>query len=525
MMASLLLSRILGLLRDTFMARQFGIGFDTDAYRIAVTIPDTIFFLIAGGGLSSAFIPIFSEFLHTDRERDAWKVFSVVTTLCALLVTVLIAVAWIFAPQIAAFMSAGKTHADGTPLNAHDMQQIVLMSRIMLPAQFAFLVGSVLLATLYARNKFAAPGVAPNIYNVGIIVGSLVGPWIGIGIAGMSWGALIGAIFGNLLVPVLVMVRLGGHFSPSLDFQAPGVKKFFRLLLPVILGFSLPSVAALITQKFASAYELGTNTVMTLSNNLMQAPLGIFGQSLALAAFPALSAFFATGQMDKYRFQTSQTLRTVLYLALPSAAILFALAPEIVHLVYGYGKAANAADLGRVVVALRIFCIGIPAWCVQPVLMRGFFSLHKTLKPVIIGTVMTALFILMCWFGSESKFGYTALPWATNIAAILLAIALYFGLEQEVGSLQLKDILLTFAKSAIAAVVMGAIAFGMLEIFHPQARIAMFVVFLLRCLICAWIYYYLTRAFGISETDYLDRAMKRLNRNKRPISEEEAGGL
>src|ERR1041385_717573 len=83
MMLSLLLSRVLGLLRDTVMAHQFGIGIDTDCYRLAVTIPDTIFFLIAGGGLSSAFIPVFSEYLHTERERDAWKVFSVVTTVAA----------------------------------------------------------------------------------------------------------------------------------------------------------------------------------------------------------------------------------------------------------------------------------------------------------------------------------------------------------------------------------------------------------------------------------------------------------
>src|SRR5690349_9090080 len=107
MMASLLLSRILGLLRDTVMAAQFGVSFDTDAYRLAVTIPDTIFFLIAGGGLSSAFIPVFSDFLHKDREKEAWKVFSVVTTLSAIMVSVLISIAWVFAPQIAAFMADG----------------------------------------------------------------------------------------------------------------------------------------------------------------------------------------------------------------------------------------------------------------------------------------------------------------------------------------------------------------------------------------------------------------------------------
>src|SRR6476659_1346279 len=145
MIFALTLSRILGLLRDTVMAAQFGIDFSTDAYRIAVTIPDTIFFLIAGGGLSSAFIPVFSELLYTDREREAWDVFSVVTTISALMVSALIAVAWVFAPQIAGFMAAGKTHllpnGQKVPLTQHDLDQIIQMSRIMLPAQFAFMVG------------------------------------------------------------------------------------------------------------------------------------------------------------------------------------------------------------------------------------------------------------------------------------------------------------------------------------------------------------------------------------------------
>lgn len=539
-MASLLLSRILGLLRDTVMAAQFGIQFDTDAYRLAVTIPDTIFFLIAGGGLSSAFIPVFSEYLHKDDEEGAWKVFSVVTTLSAVMVSALIAVAWVCAPWIASFMAAGKTHklADGTlvPLNAHDLDQIVLMSRIMLPAQFAFMVGSVLLATLYARRRFVAPGVAPNIYNVGIILGAMVGPTLGVGIAGMSWGALIGAAIGNLALPILVMWKLGAQFKPSMDLKTPGVGKFLKLLLPVILGFSLPSVAALITQKFASQYGEGVNTVMTLSNNLMQAPLGIFGQALALAAFPVLAQFFATGAMDKYRLQISKTLRTVVFLAVPSAFVLFALAPEVVQVIYGYGDAAKDSvhvpvwmgpvmpqKLAEVVVALRWFTIGIVAWCIQPVLMRGFFSVQQTLRPVVIGTVMTGFFILMCWGLTGSSLGYTALPIATNVAAILLAFLLFFALEKQIdGRLDRVGIVSTFGKSTIAAAVMALVGWGLFRVVpHDQRKLVLLFLFLIISLICMWVYYFVARAFKMPETEYLSKALSRMDRRKRPISQVE----
>ena len=541
MMASLMLSRILGLLRDTVMARQFGITIDTDSYRLAVTVPDTIFFLIAGGGLSSAFIPIFSEYLHTDREKDAWKVFSVVTTLSAIGVSILIAVAWIFAPQIAGFMAAGKVfegpNGVKVPFGPHEIQNVVDMSRIMLPAQFAFMVGSILLATLYARNRFVAPGVAPNIYNVGIIIGAMVGPTLGLGIAGMSWGAVLGAAVGNLVLPILVMLRLGGHFTPSIDFRNPGVQKFFRLLLPVILGFSLPSMAALITQKFASYFGVGVNTVMTLSNNLMQAPLGIFGQSLALAAFPVLAEFFATNRMPAYRKQISKTILTIIYLSVPSSLFLFAMAPEMVHIIYGYGQAMKEAvkvpvwlgpdmpeKLANVVVVLRWYTIGIFAWCIQPMLMRGFFSIHQTLRPVIISTIMTALFIGLCWSLKSSPLGYISLPIASNIAALLLMVFLWIALEKEIkGKLDRRGAAIVFSQSLFASSVMAVAGWAIFRVIPHNLTKFLFIPIVLGVMcICGWIYFWITSAFKMPESEYFMRAMRKLDRRKRPIAVVEA---
>jgi putative peptidoglycan lipid II flippase len=518
MVASLLASRILGLLRDTVMASKFGIQLDTDSYRLAVSIPDTIFMLIAGGGLSSAFIPIFSEFIYTDRDEDAWKVFSVVTTICALAVSALIAIAWFLAPQIASFMCAGKTtEVLGVELQVDKIitPTVTQLGRILLPAQFAFLIGSVLLGTLYARKQFAAPALAPNVYNIGIIVGALLGSRAGIGIAGMAWGGLIGAIIGNLILPTLFMVGKGGWLKPSLDIRAPGVKKFFNLLLPVILGFSLPSVCALITQKFASMYPMGINTVLTLSNNLMMAPLGIFGHSLALAVFPVLSQFFAQNRMDMYRDQVSKTLRTTIYLSMPASAVMLALAPQIVNLTVGWGKANDADRLPMTVAALQVYSLAIWAWCMQPILMRGFFSIHQTARPVIIGTIMTAVFIVMCWLGTAANMSYLLLPAATNIAAILLIIALFFGLEKQVGKLDRKGVLQTLGKSFVGSAVMGATGYGMFY-FVPAnlPKLVMLGAFAFVFCVIGWIYYFVTRKLGMPETDYISRAMDRIQRKK-----------
>lgn len=512
-MVALTLSRLLGMLRDTVMADRFGLQLDSDSWNLASTIPDMIFMLIAGGGLSSAFIPVFSEFLYTDREEDAWKVFSVVTTLCMIVVTVLVGLAWFLAPEIAAFMSDGKPKF--LPNGTLFVDQVTHLGRIMLPAQFAFLIGSILLGTLYARKQFAAPGLAPNVYNLGIIVGALVGSGIGIGIAGMAWGALIGAVIGNLALPTYFMLGRGGWFRPSLDFRAPGVRKFFNLLLPVILGFSLPSVCALITQKYGSHYSDGINVVLKSSNNLMMAPLGIFGHSLALAAFPALAQFYAQKRMDLYRDQVSKTLRTTIYLSMPASVLMLVLAPQIVTLVYGYGKAAHQMQLGDLALSLRVFSLGIWAWCMQPVLMRGFFSIHQTVRPVVIGTVMTALFIGLCQLAEKTSFGFLALPAVTNIAAVLLVVALYFSLERQVGVLDRIGIGSTLVKSLMGSIVMGLVAYGTFLIVPANLhKVPMLLLFLFVCCCVGWVYFYVTRALKMPETAYLDRAFAKLDRRR-----------
>jgi putative peptidoglycan lipid II flippase len=497
MMASLVLSRVLGLLRDTVMASKFGIGLDTDAYRIAVTIPDMLFFLIAGGGMSSAFIPVFSELIHTNREKDAWKLFGVVVTLTSI----------VFAPGIAHFMGHGKPESI--------MPEVIAMSRIMLPAQFAFLIGGILFGTLYARQRFAAPGLAPNIYNVGIILGAvLISNYVHPGIAGMAWGALVGAVVGNLVMPFIVMVRLGGHFKPSLDIHAVGVKKTFQLMLPVILGFSLPSVVGLITQKFASSFEGGINTALQLSTNLMQAPQGIFGQSLALAAFPALSQFFAVGRMDMYRGQLTRSLRTVIYLSTPASALMLALAPQIVSLLYGYGRASKETSLEAVVICLQIFSLGVFAWCCHPVLMRGFFSVHKTVLPIILSTGMTAGFIGGYYVFRAVGLGYLALPASSTVCAILLAAILWIALDREIKELDLRGVLVTLFKSLVGSAAMGGLAYGTFFLLHPVRKLALGAEFLLICIAAGWLYYFITRALNMPESEYVTRAMNRINRKR-----------
>lgn len=503
MAASLLLSRVLGLLRGSVLSALFGIGLYTDAYRLAFTVPDAIFYLVAGGALSSAFIPVFSELLHTDREKEAWELFSVVVTIMSIAVIVLIAAAWIFSPQLLGYIAHGK--------DPSLLPLIVRMSRIVLPAQFAFFIGGLMLGTLYSYQRFSMPGLAPNIYNIGIILGAvIISNFVSPGIVGASWGALIGAFAGNILLPLWAILRIGGHYRPSLNVRAEGVKRVFILMLPVVLGLSLPAVYAIIMQKFASTYAAGINTAIDFSNQLMQAPLGIFGQSLALAAFPALAQFFAQKRMDLFRNQIGASLRTVLYLSLPASFLLAALAPEVVQLIYGYGKTAPEA-LPPVWICLRYFCIGIFAWCIHPVLMRGFYAMHKSLMPVVVGTLTTFLFIGL-YFVFRPMLGYAAMPLAGSLAAIVMVVALALAVYRETQGFDLKSVVTTLVKSGAVSAVVGGLGYGAFHFVPHLSRLKMLFAFLIVFCLCSWVYYFLTRALGMPETEYVARAMRRRRR-------------
>ena len=519
MMLSLFLSRVLGIVREMIIAAKFGMTVETDAYKLAFSVPDLLFFLIAGGALSSAFIPVFSEYLHTDREDEAWKIFSVVVTFMSLLVGALIAVAWVFALPLAHLIAPGKMQSVPPEQAEHVMELIAHMSRIVLPAQFAFFIGGILFGTLYARQRFAAPGLGPNIYNLGIIFGavalsSLFNP----GVIGMSWGALIGAILGNLLVPLLAMRAVGAHFKPSLDLSHPGVKKVFRLMLPVVLGLSLPGVYALIMQAFGSYFTPGANSWLDTSNKLMQAPLGIFGQSLAIAVFPALTQFYAQDRMDLFRNQLNGTMRTVLYLTLPVSTLLFVLAPEVVALFFQHGK-FTPEDTVATAGLLRMFSIGIAAWCLHPVLMRGFFAVQSPKQPIVLGTIATALFVTLTATLMRTPLALQALPLASSISAIALIAMLLVAASRRLGGIDFVGLGSTAGKALVGCGAMGLLLWLGATVFPvvpgPGRTPALAAEVLLISLVGAWAYYFVTKAFKMPEAATVDRALARLDRRKK----------
>jgi putative peptidoglycan lipid II flippase len=298
-------------------------------------------------------------------------------------------------------------------------------------------------------------------------------------------------------------------------------------MLPVILGLSLPAVFGMIMQGFATYFPRGTNTILDLSTKLMQAPLGILGQSLAIAVFPVLTQFFAQGKMDMFRNQLDRTMRTVIYLTVPVSVLLAVLAPQIASGLY-LSEKVSITQTAAIATCLQIFCIGIWAWCLHPVLMRAFYSLHDTKTPVIIGTLTTGIFVVLLMILMKTPLSYRALPLAGSIAPIIMVIGMCIILSKKIGGLDYSGIATTLGKSILGSIGVAAVCaiFAMTPIIdsvihtgpfaHSSGwgKIATLGITGIAFCLAMWAYYFITKGLKMTESEYLDRVMNKINRKR-----------
>lgn len=441
------LSRVLGLVRDMVISGTFGQNRVTDIYTAAFKLPDALFFLIAGGALSSSFIPVFTGYLATDKEEEAWKVFSVIATIMTVVVSTFVLVGEIFARQLVPLLAApGFTSAQ--------LDRVAHLTRIILPAQLFFFLGGLLMATLYARGHYTAPGFGPCIYNLGIISGGLFLSHA-LGIASLTWGGLVGAGLGSFTLQLVVARRFGITFRPSLDHHHPGVRQVWRLMLPVLLGLSLPQVDVIINQWFASFLPGGAVSALDRANRMMQIPIGIFAQAMAIAVFPTLSEMATTRDFKGYRDTLNIGLRTVLFLTIPVSVLMIVLSKAIFQLLLEHGKftGTNSVEAAQ---ALVFYAIGVFAWGSQAIVARGFYALRDTKTPILSGTAMTLVFIPMNYLLMKAL-DFRGLALATSIAAIMHSGVLLFILRRKVGGvggrLLVDSVAKVLASSGLAAFV------------------------------------------------------------------------
>ncbi|MFZ0334988.1 MAG: murein biosynthesis integral membrane protein MurJ [Candidatus Acidiferrales bacterium] len=447
-MASVLLSRFLGFLRDWTVAHQIGSNAITDAYYAAFTLPDFLNYLVAGGSLSITFIPVFAKFTAENREDEAWRAFSTVMTFMGLLVIVLTCVAEIFAPQLVSAIAPG--------FNPAEKEHVVFLTRLMLPAQFCFYEGGILSAVQYAKGRFVVPSLAPIVYNLFIIFGGVFLA-SSFGIAGFSVGVLVGALFGNLLLQIYGARSVGAKFSFSLDLRHPGFRLFVKLAIPIMLALSLSFTDDWIIRWFGSYLVPASITWLQYAKTLMRVPLGVVGQAIGVASFPILAQLYSEGKLDDLNRVLNDALKGLILFLIPISAFAIAESPYVVHFVYSHTR-LHEADLHATASTLALFCLGMFAWGAQNLLARGFYSTHDTWTPAIVGTALTFADIPLYWWLAKHA-QHLGLALASSIGITVLTVVLFILLVRRTRSHETSALLLFFTKVTLASILAAGAVF------------------------------------------------------------------
>ena len=457
-MAFFVISRFTGLAREIIIGARFGTSAEYDAYLAAFRVPDLLFQLVAGGALGSAFIPVFAGYWVKGEKSGAWLLFSRVLNLVTLLLVVLALTAILFAQPLVSGLIA--------PGFAPGQQALtVQLMRIMLMGTVVFGASGLVMGALNATQHFLWPAAAPVVYNLAIIASAW---WLAprMGIAGLGYGVVAGAL-GHLLVQLPQLLRTGVVYTPSADLRDAGVREVLRLMGPRVLGLFFVQMQFLVNTILASGLATGSLSALNYAWLIMLLPLGIFAQSVATAVFPTFAAQIAAGDADALRRTLSQTLRTVLFLIIPSAVALLAFGPMIVRLLLERGS-FTAESTALVAYALAFYALGLVGHASLEIMVRAFYALHNTWTPVLVGVAAMALNILLSiWWVRSLGFGGLAL--ANSTATLLEALLLLILLRRRLGGVDGRALALSVGRTALAAGVMGAALYPLAQWAAIQA--------------------------------------------------------
>src|SRR5438067_1436048 len=378
-----LISRILGFVRDFYIARAFGAGLATDAFFVAFRIPNLLRRLFAEGAFSQAFVPVLAE--HKNRETpEATRTLIDGAATALLLALVLAALTGIVAAPFIVWVSA-----PGFAKDPGKFDLTVRMLRITFPYIAFISLVAFSAGVLNTWNHFSVPAITPALLNVSFIVAAvLFAQYFDPPVVALAWAVFAGGVL-QLALQVPYLSRMGLLPQWRLNLSHPGVRRILKLMAPAAFGVSISQISLLINTIFASFLISGSVSWLYYADRLMEFPAGMLGVALGTVLLPSLSKFHAEANTDAYARLIDWGLRMTLLLALPAAAALAVLAMPLIATLFHYGR-FTVEDAWMTRQALVAYSIGLVGMILVKILAPGFYARQNVKTPVTIGLVTLA---------------------------------------------------------------------------------------------------------------------------------------
>lgn len=434
-------SRILGFVRDMVLARLFGATPAADAFFVAYRVPNLLRELFAEGSMSSAFIPVFTEY-HTLRSRgDAWELASAVFTTLLTILTGLTLLGILAAPAIVWLLAPGF-HDDPAKL-----AMTTWLTRVMFPYLLFISLAALAMGVLNSIRAFAAPAFSPVLFNVCIISAAFfLSPLLSEPILGVAIG-VVGGGAAQFVMQLPGLRTRGLLFGWRFEPKHPGVVRIGKLLVPSLLGMSVTQVNITVSTILASFFA-GAPTYLFYGMRLIQFPLGIFGVALATAILPTLATQAARGALDDLRDTLGFGLRMILFIILPAMVGLILLRGPIVHLFFEHGS-FTAQDTVATATAVLCYAVGLWAFAGVRIIVAAYYSLQDTKTPALaavtaVGANLVFSLLLM------GPLRHAGLALATALAAMVNGAILVTVLNRRLGGVDWSSIARSSARVMLA---------------------------------------------------------------------------
>lgn len=499
-----MVSRVLGFVRDTIIARTFGAGVASDAFVVAFKLPNLLRRIFAEGAFSQAFVPILAEYKMQQGEEATRTFIAYVSGLLTLVLALVTAIGVLAAPWIV------WATAPGFADEAERFELTVDLLRVTFPYILLISMSSLAGAILNTWNRFSVPAFVPTLLNISMIVFALfLTPYFDPPIMALGWAVLAGGL-AQLLWQLPHLKKIGMLVLPRLSFSDLGVWRVLKQMGPAIFGVSVSQISLIINTIFASFLVAGSVSWMYYADRLMELPSGVLGVALGTILLPALSKTYASKNRDEYRRLLDWGLRLCFLLVLPCTLALAILAEPLVVSLFQYGK-FTANDSLMTQQALMAYAVGLLALILVKILAPGFYAQQNIKTPVRIAVIsllatqaMNALFV----FGLEMA--HVGLALAISLAACLNAGLLYWQLLRADIFRPLPGWGVFLFKLVVAVAVMVAVLLGLLQVMPAWAEGEMFVRLVrLGALVVAGLvaYFGMLLILGFRPRDFARRAL------------------
>lgn len=496
-----LIASVLGLVRDRLLN---GMYYDTykmglDAYTVAFTIPDFMFFILVSGALSVTFIPVFNQRLATGNKKSAWELSTSLLNLLALVTLATSVLIIIFADPLVRYIVGPGLPESGQAL-------AVSMMRVIAINPFLFAVATVFASMQQAVGRFAFFALAPVLYNIGIIVGALfftnginLFGWQVFegGIMGVAFGVVLGSIL-QLLVSSLGLYGMGFDYRFKIFWKNKGLHQVLRLLPPRSLDQGIDYVNGLVETNLASRMAAGSVRAYQQATALSFVPINLIGVAISTAAFPKMTERLGEGRPDLFKKELQSVLRVIVWLALPVTIIAYFCRGYLIHFIKPGGDPYMAG-------ILAILALSILFRSVYFISARSFYAQQDTKTPLYISLFTISLnIVLAIWFSMGLNMGVYGLAWAAVVVSGVEVAILFFVMSRRIEGLFdspfINSIMRMISATGLTAII-TYIAVAMMPLGAEDVFASAFVKFALIVGISALTYIIICRIFKLDEVN------------------------